>query len=840
MTDERPPRPDPLGVDPDGIPETLTEREAWVCWRFKYDTGRDEWTKVPVDPNTGAFASSTDPDTWASFATALGVHDGGATDTDGVGFVLHDDDTVLGLDLDDCRDRNTGDLEAWADDVLDDVPTYAEASPSGTGVHLLGHGFVPDDGGTRGDVDGGDGHLEMYDTGRYLTVTGQHIDGSPEDTRQVHNEIRAVHAEHIADDPADPDPPKPADGGAVDTQTSGSNPTPGADTSDLSDDEILGKAKNAENGDKFRELWIGDTTRYESHSEADLALVGLLAFWTGGDRQQMDRLFRRSDLYRDKWDEDRGNQTYGERTIDKALSGRSDFYDPDAHDGATPNRPNDPGGDVDHADGAGDDDTKRWLTPTQVKLQAGLDDDEPLAELSDREKAACVWWLLKRGDRLHVRVRRDNGSLWAYDAGVWKPEGERALRHAARSALGAMNYGANVLAELKAQARSDPRVEVEADEFGLSPGTIAVENGLVYLDAAADGAADDALRDLEPEDYALTRLPVEYDPGATADEWKEFVGDVVEPEKIDAVQEYVGYALHRGAMPYSKALLLVGSGSNGKTTFLNVIRSLLGGDHTTTKPVHKFDEDNHVADLYGALANIDADLSEGSLSSEGIATFKRLVGGDKIDARKLYEDAFTFKPTAKHLYACNQVPDVSAYVSDHDVAFWRRWIVVEFPNYFPPAERDPDLEDRLTTDGTLSGVLNWAIQGWGRLRDQDDFTNVESHDETRRLWQSWGESVEQFIAECVDRDEDADPITTGDAYARYQAWCRQNGADPVGRRRFTDTLKQEDVDYGRHRIDGKAQRGYKSLGFSEDVPELKNDTDDDDRDAGKGSQARFG
>lgn len=836
MTGDRPPRPDPLGVDPDAVPDTLTEREAWVCWRYKFDTDRDEWTKVPVDADTGGFAKSTDPDTWVSFATALAYHERGGTDTDGVGFVVHDGDTVLGLDLDDVRDPDTGDLEAWADDVLDDVPTYAEVSPSGTGLRLFGLGFVPD-GGNRGDVDAGAGHLEMYDSGRYLTVTGQRVDGSPDDVRQVNDEIGDVHTAHIADPEPEREAPKPAGDGGVQADSPGANP--GVDTdkpgstdaaSDLSRDELLDKAKNAGNGEKFRRLWIGDTSGYPSHSEADLALAGLLAFWTGGDRQRIDRLFRESELYREKWDRD----DYRERTIDKALAGRSEFYDPDARDDGATSRPNEPGEDVDRDDlEAGG--MNVTLTPAEVAAWAGLGEDEDVSDLTDRQKAASVWELLEHTDEFHVRVRRDNGSLWAYDAGVWKPEGERALRHAARRALGSMNYGQNVLAELKAQARSDPRVEVEADEFGLAPGTIAVENGLVYLDAAADDAGDDALRDLEPDDYALTRLPVEYDPDATADEWKEFVGDVVEPDKIDAVQEYVGYALHRGAMPYSKALLLVGSGSNGKTTFLNVVRDLLGEDHTTTKAVHKFDEDNHVADLYGALANIDADLSEGSLSSEGIATFKRLVGGDKIDARKLYEDAFSFKPTAKHLYACNQVPDVSSYVSDHDVAFWRRWIVVEFPNYFPPGARDPDLEDRLTTDDTLAGVLNWAIDGWARLRDQDSFTNVESHDETRQLWQSWGESVEKFIAECVERDEDADRLSTGDAYARYQAWCRENDADAVGRRRFTDTLKQEDVDYGRHRIDGKAQRGYKSLGLADDVPDLEDD-EDDDNDDGDGSQ----
>jgi len=329
-TDTRPPRPDPLDFDPTAVPDELRERDQWVCWRYKWDTDRDDWTKMPVDPSTGSPGSSTDPDTWTSFGEATDYHESGGIDTDGVGFVVHKGDTVLGLDLDDIRDPDSGDLEPWADDLLDDVPTYAEVSPSGTGLRLFGLGFVPDDG-NRGNIDDAAGHLEMYDSGRYLTVTGQRVDASSEDVRQVNDEIGDVHAEHIADGPQEDEPPEPTGDGGVETKPQGANPSPeAADTgsSSLSDDEILDKAKNAQNGEKFRRLWRGDTSGYPSHSEADLALCGLLAFWTGGDRQQIDRLFQRSRLYRDKWNEDRGNQTYGERTIDKALEGQGDFYDP--------------------------------------------------------------------------------------------------------------------------------------------------------------------------------------------------------------------------------------------------------------------------------------------------------------------------------------------------------------------------------------------------------------------------------------------------------------------------------------------------------------------------------
>jgi putative DNA primase/helicase len=791
-----------------------------VCWRYKFDTDRDEWTKVPVDANTGDFAKSTAPDTWVSFATALAFHERADTDTDGVGVVVHDGDTVLGLDLDDVRDPDTGDLEAWADGVLDAVPTYAEVSPSGTGLRLFGLGFVPD-GGNRGDVDAGAGHLEMYDSGRYLTVTGQRVDGSSDDVRQVNDEIGDVHAEYIAADGPERDTPKPAEDGGVQAGSPGANPGVDADkpgstdaASDLSDDELLEKAKNAENGNKFRRLWIGDTSGYPSHSEADLALAGLLAFWTGGDRRRIDRLFRESELYREKWDRD----DYRERTIDKALAGRSEFYDPDADDGTT-SRPNEPGEDVDRdeLEAGGMNVT---LTPAEVAAWAGLGEDEDVSDLTDREKAACVWELLEHTDEFHVRIRRDNGSLWAYDAGVWKPEGERALRHAARRALGSMNYGQNVLAELKAQARSDPRVEVEADEFGLPPGTIGVENGLVYLDAAADGAGDDALRDLEPDDYALTRLPVEYDPSADYDEWADYVDEWAEDEYADALQEYVGYCLHVGEIPIHRALLLVGSGANGKGTFLSVVRALLGRDNTSSIELQTLaNEKDAVADFYGSLANIDDDLSARKLG-QGLGMFKKLVAGDRVRARRLYEDGFEFDAVGKHLYAANEVPQVD--VADDDEAFWRRWLLVEFPNHYPPSQREPDLRDRLTEPDVLSGVLNWAIDGWARLLDQGHFTGEEQYAQAKReRWQAWGDSVDKFISECVENDPDAENRTTGDVHRRYAAWCRENDERPASQQKLTTSLKSEDLGYGKSvRVDGSVQRGYKALGFTDDVPAL--------------------
>jgi len=207
--------------------------------------------------------------------------------------------------------------------------------------------------------------------------------------------------------------------------------------------------------------------------------------------------------------------------------------------------------------------------------------------------------------------------------------------------------------------KADPTVEVTSDEFGLEPGKVAVQNGLLDLESAASGEGENVIRDLEPEDYALARLPVEYDPEAGYAEWGEYVTEWAESGRAEMLQEYVGYCLYVGALPIHRALLLVGSGANGKGTFLKVVRSLLGEDNTTSIELQKLaNEDDALAEFHGAIANIDDDLSSRKLGN-GLGMFKKLIGGDTVRARRLYEDGFEFTPTGKHLYAANEVPDIN-------------------------------------------------------------------------------------------------------------------------------------------------------------------------------------
>jgi primase-polymerase (primpol)-like protein len=304
----------------ESLPAAIVTREQWVAWQTKDRDGKA--TKVPVDPGTGQFASATDAETWSDFATAREYATSSAT---GVGFVFTEDDPIVGVDLDDCRDPEDGSLADWARDIIVRLDSFTEVSPSGTGVHVLVEGDLPEGRNRHGDV-------ELYDDARFFTVTGDHMSETPGTIEARQDALSGVHSEYVAqDDPSDTmgddvDSAAASDATAVaDSEAEPSTTGPG---NDLDDGAILSRARSASNGKKFQRLWKGNIAGYPSQSEADMALCSLLAFWTGGDVDQMDRLFRESGLLRPKWDEQHyaDGTTYGERTIERAIAGTDEFY----------------------------------------------------------------------------------------------------------------------------------------------------------------------------------------------------------------------------------------------------------------------------------------------------------------------------------------------------------------------------------------------------------------------------------------------------------------------------------------------------------------------------------
>ncbi|MCU4975034.1 hypothetical protein OB955_20225 [Halobacteria archaeon AArc-m2/3/4] len=310
------------GIDVEAIPGVLAERVQWLCWRAENRDGKQ--TKVPVNPATGDFASTTDDRTWTDLEQALEC---AATDAaDGIGFVFTATDPLVGVDLDDCRDPDTGEPLEPAPTIIERLDSFTEVSPSGTGYHVILEGDLPNGRNRHGSI-------EIYDQARFFTVTADHVAGTPETVESRQDALEDVHEEFVAQDDSD------ESDGSMDTSSDVSALLKGSGTLDLEDEELLERARNASNGEKFDRLWRGSTTGYESQSEADMALCCLLAFWTGGDATRVDRLFRQSGLIRGKWDDVHysDGSTYGEKTVERAITNTDDVYDPSSSE-ETPTR----------------------------------------------------------------------------------------------------------------------------------------------------------------------------------------------------------------------------------------------------------------------------------------------------------------------------------------------------------------------------------------------------------------------------------------------------------------------------------------------------------------------
>src|SRR5215217_2815765 len=281
----------------------IKDVRQWLVWRLEERDGKP--TKVPYSPLTGKKASTTDPEAWASYSEAVEAyreHGYG-----GIGLVFSEDDPFCGVDLDGCLNPETGEIEGWAQEIIEELDSYTEVSPSGRGVHVLVRGELPPGRNRKG-------RIEMYDRGRYFTVTGRHLAGTPNSIESRQEQLTSL-ARRVFGEP---------EGVNKDHKT----PSPDF-VSALLDEEIIEKASAAENSEKFLRLWAGDTSGYEhddneGHSEADLALCAMLAFWTGPDPDRIHMLFRQSGLYRKKWE----RADYRERTIARALEGRTEFYEP--------------------------------------------------------------------------------------------------------------------------------------------------------------------------------------------------------------------------------------------------------------------------------------------------------------------------------------------------------------------------------------------------------------------------------------------------------------------------------------------------------------------------------
>lgn len=275
--------------------DELKPLKQWVCYQLVWNEKKGKYGKVPKDPATGYGAKANDPGTWATYADAVKTMQ--SRQFDGIGFEFAAG--YMGIDLDDVVSES-GEINQLAADIVRELDSYTEYSPSGRGLHIL----VKTDLGPVGKRNDDIG-LEMYNTGRFFTVTGNAY-GQAKPIQERTKQVKVVIAKYLPDK----DKSKQPD---VLQQVAKYR-------IDESEAEIWGKMFSSKKGEEIRSLYDGNLSGYgDDHSRADQALANHLAYWTNGDAQRMDAMFRQSGLMREKWDQRRGDQTYGEITIAEAL-----------------------------------------------------------------------------------------------------------------------------------------------------------------------------------------------------------------------------------------------------------------------------------------------------------------------------------------------------------------------------------------------------------------------------------------------------------------------------------------------------------------------------------------
>jgi P4 family phage/plasmid primase-like protien len=779
---------------------------------------------------------------------------------DGRAYIQRDRDPFSFVDGDDVRDPETGAVHPAFVDILNRFGlTYADVSTSGSGVHANYEGELPNDipeakwvlddepWGSNDDLPA----IEIYSNTHVCVTTGERLPGSAEDVR----EWDADAVRDVLDEAGEL------------RQT----------TTDRADFDAEGYEPNAteadETTDKIRDIYHA-LDRLNAQRVAEDTVV---AEWLEGRTDH--RCFRPTWASPDYdgtavyCDEDKFVDTgqrggYGgpaamaaidaglvsDTDCPRGVSGETWFnalahlrddlnYDipefvgeessptiPPSSADAEPDAETATDGGAAAAEGG---DTQSDAEPEASTAEPSLGDSwqdirEMFREASDSDDRATPRFeaAMKLHREEYFANLKENEVLYAYDddRGIYNSDGESVVREHLTVGL-EEQYRSHTKNEVLEHIRG--RNTLSKDDMGGPAWTIAAENCVIDLDAAEQ-------REHSPDYQFMSRLGTEFDPDADAPRFREFLREVVPSEsERRKLQEFAGYTLHHWGHPYHKALFLVGPTASGKSTFLDTINAMLGeGTTASLTPQQMTSERFAGAELFEKWANIRNDIPKATVENTG--AFKEIVAGDPMKAEEKYQDPFRFEPTAKHLFAANQLPETEV----DDEAFYRRILLVPFPETVPVDERDKHLDDKLQEE--LPGVLNWSIQGLQRLREQGGFTADRSPGHTADTWQKWGDSVSRFASDAVTEATD-EHIPKSELYKAYLEYCRQESIPSDTQHSMTRGLKQEGFEDGRQYVDGNRKRCILNIDWTGRGRELldaaKNRTSDDDRDSdpGRGS-----
>lgn len=714
-----------------------------INWKLNKPNDKNGWSDFNTihkfyETNQGKTFSYTDKD---------GKHQGPIS---GVGILLDQSLSLVGIDFDNIIEP-TGNYAEWATPLIKELSkiTYCEISPSEKGIRAFIQGQKPAGKCRRGD-------LEIYDDVRFLTVTGHRLDGcqnevgSGKDAQDILDKLIASITQEN----------KP-----ISTKR-GAQPRapdrPQGQPELMTDSELLDKIRQSKQGQKFSTLYdSGDISAYgNDHSAADQALCNILASWTGKDASRMDRLMRDSALLQEperlaKWDKVHSQgATYGAMTIAKAIQDCRWCYEPTNYR------------------------KKSQSKPIQKQTNTGY---FPLAE-----DDLAVRFVAKYKEKM--RYCHDSGKWYQWNGQIWEKEkAEEAIdlmrlvcKEAAELAGTKERKGllsVNLYKHALEIARTDRAVAVTSEIWDSNKFLLGTPNGTVDLKTGN-------LRKSIQTDYITKTTNVSPSNHKSLPLWMKFLDETTAGDKKlqRFIQQIAGMIL-TGDISEHALFFVYGPGGNGKSVFLTAITEIMQ-DYAVTAAMETFissQSDHHptdVAMLQGARLVTASETDEGRNWAE--SKIKQLTGGDKITARFMRQDYFTFSPQFKLLIIGNHKPSIRTL----DEAIKRRINIIPFIQI--PQEKDPHLSEKLRSE--YPSILRWMIEGcldWqqnGLQRPQCVKEATEDYFSDQDLFSQW-------INECCN----VNPIFTGkssELFASWKEFAEQNGIKPGNSKTFASDMEK--------------------------------------------------
>lgn len=721
------------------IPQELKDYKNWVCWQAYPDPkSHSGISKKPINPKTGGFAMPNNSDTWSDFETA--VRQSGKYS--GIGFMFSNS-PFFGVDLDDMpndiEDYQNGGADNIISEFVNTLQSYTEFSQSKTGVHIICKGTLPEG---RRKAKNDSGGFEMYENGRFFVVTGNYCSeyGYINDCTES---VKPLHSKYL--------------GKAAEPKPNRQNITVNLN----SIDDIVRAACSAKNGNLFRALYSGDFSAYASQSEADMAFCNMLAFWCGCDADKMDSIFRQSGLMRDKWDRKQSGTTYGVITLQKAISGCSQTYNPKKQN--------------DYSISIGNG--KVIQTVDEEKMRAYTFDDmgnaERFVDLFGENVRYCYtekkWYFYNSMrwsvDNLGVILRMADKCVEAMkaEAKLYLQADEESggdMAKAFEKHMKSSRSNKSKKAMLNEIEHHLPILPIQMDRYKMALNT---PSGIINL-------KNGDVKAHNPEYYFTKITSVDCAEAADCPRWLAFLDDIFADDKdlIRYIQKAVGYSL-TGSTAEQCAFFLYGTGRNGKSTFIDVIRDVFGDYAANIQPetiMVKSSQSNainsDIARLKGARLVTSVEPNEGAKLNEGL--LKQLTGDDTVTARKLYSEEFEFKPEFKLWMATNHKPTIRGT----DTGIWRRIHMIPFDVQIPEDKVDKNLTHKLKAE--MTGIFKWCVDGclmWQREGLQMPAAVLKSVREYRR-------EMDVISAFIEDKCTLEGTVQASTLYAAYVSWADSN------------------------------------------------------------------